>query len=233
MIRSPRCTTTDSRPAALAPRLLAAGLLLASAACGGGGEDASQGIAGRPGAPADSPAPPPGGERPADAPAEGPAGGDMAEGGDAADSAGALPDWTDGPWQGRGTGSGVARQLAARTGRHEEFDRLVLVFANRVPGYTVRYFEEPPRQCGSGRVVEVAAPRTLEISLEPARAHNEAGHPTVQERSIQPRLPMVRSARLICDFEGHVDWVVSLEERTPLRIFTLDSPARLVIDFRR
>jgi hypothetical protein len=123
-------------------------------------------------------------------------------------------------------------QLKVRVGRHDAFDRLVLVFADDVPGYSVRYAEEQPRQCGSGRPVDLSAAVYATITLELARAHNEEGRPTVEERALEPGLPVVRAATLSCDFEGRVEWVVGLERRVPLRVLALSAPARLVVDFR-
>lgn len=140
-----------------------------------------------------------------------------------------LPAWSTGPLTGEGASG---RMVGVRTGRHDDFDRLVLVFSDRVPGYTIGYPDEPLRQCGSGRPVDMAAPALLHLHLEPASAHNQRGHSTLSERELSPGLPVIRSARLVCDYEGHVEWAVGMERRTPFRVFTLERPARLVVDVR-
>jgi hypothetical protein len=68
------------------------------------------------------------------------------------------------------------------------------------------------------------------IAAEPAYAHTEAGEPTVRERSRTPGLPALVGLKLICDFEAVVELVAGLSSRTQYRVFTLDSPARIVID---
>jgi hypothetical protein len=139
--------------------------------------------------------------------------------------------WSTGPWT-ADRGGEQGRLVGVRVGRHDGFDRLVLVFSDRVPGYAVRYPEEPLHQCGSGRLIDVGAPRVLHIDLEPASAHNQRGHSTLAERSLSPGLPVLRSSRLICDYEGHVEWAVGLEREAPVRVFALEGPARLVVDVR-
>jgi hypothetical protein len=139
--------------------------------------------------------------------------------------------WSTGSWT-ADRGGEPGRLVGVKVGRHDDYDRLVLVFSDRVPGYTVRYPEEPLHQCGSGRPIDVGAPRVLHIDLEPASAHNQRGHSTLAERSLSPGLAVLRSSRLICDYEGHVEWALGLEREAPLRVFALEGPARLVVDVR-
>lgn len=127
-------------------------------------------------------------------------------------------------------GSGISTLVAVRTGSGDGFDRLVLEFEGSVPGYTVRYLESDPVQCGSGATLSLGSGAVLEVQLEPANAHSEEGAATIQDRDRMPRLPVLQRARLTCDFEAHVDWALLLRRRTLFRAFTLESPARLVID---
>lgn len=127
---------------------------------------------------------------------------------------------------------GHATLRSVRTGQNEGFDRLVLEFDGGVPGYTVRFAERPLRQCGSGLPIEVDAPHTFQIELESAAAHDEQGQPTVRDRDRTLDFPVLRTARLTCDYEGVVEWVLGTDRRTEFRVFTLPDPARLVVDLR-
>lgn len=146
------------------------------------------------------------------------------------DEAADLPPWTSAA--SREPGRDPVRLLqAVRTGRHEGFDRLVLQFAGGVPGYEIGFPGEPLAQCGSGRPVDPGAPVALRIQLRPAAAH-EDGAATIEDRDRAPGLPILRTARLTCDFEASVEWVLGLAARTSIRVFTLGSPDRLVVDVR-
>lgn len=160
-------------------------------------------------------------------------------GGAAADSAAAASDSVDAipdGWEGAevvvpADGHGVL--TAVRTGRHDEgHDRMVFEFEGELPGYTVRYPSGPLRQCGSGQPILVDEPHALQIVLRSAAAHDDAGQATVQDRRRAPALPVLRTARLTCDYEGEVEWVLGVDRRAGFRVFALDDPARLVVDLR-
>jgi hypothetical protein len=151
--------------------------------------------------------------------------------GAATSQASALPTWSQNEWDG-GVEGHSGTQVDLRAGEHDGYDRVVLVFADSVPRYTVAFVEDRPRQCGSGRPVEWTAPAYATITLESARAHNQRGRATVQTLAAHPALPVVRTASLMCDFEGRVEWALGLDRRVPIRAFELASPARLVIDFQ-
>ena len=63
-------------------------------------------------------------------------------------------------------------------------------------------------------------------------AHTEGGLPAVVDREREPGLPALLALTLTCDFEGEVTWVAGVDAPTPYRAFTLDAPARLVVDVR-
>ena len=116
---------------------------------------------------------------------------------------------------------------------HADYDRVVLEFtADSVPGYHVAYAETPARECGSGDVVQVAGDVQLLVRIEPARAHTEDGTPTAVARHATPGLTVVREMKLICDFEGQVEWVLGLAASHRYRVLEPSGAARLVIDVR-
>src|SRR5690606_31900037 len=94
----------------------------------------------------------------------------------------------------------------------------------RTPGYRVERAEPPIRQCGSGQVVQVEGNDWLRVRLEPSQAHDERGRPTVRERSRRLDLPAVREMRLICDYEGQVEWIIRLAGPAPFRVTELSAP---------
>lgn len=222
-----------SRPTRPAAALSLAGALALLAACGAPGEDRP---ATRPGdgtAPVDSAA----------IPSDSGALADSAQAReDAADPDTADPDTADvedgtgaDGWQRSeiavaGDGHGVL--TAVRTGRHDGYDRMVFEFQEAVPGYAVRYPTGPLRQCGSGQPILVDEPHTLQIVFRSAAAHEDAGQATVQDRRRAPSLPVIGTARLTCDFEGEVEWVLGVERRAGFRVLVLESPGRLVVDLR-
>jgi hypothetical protein len=116
---------------------------------------------------------------------------------------------------------------------HTDYDRVVLEFtADSAPGYHVAYADTPARECGSGDVVQVAGEAQLLVRIEPARAHTEDGTPTAVARHATPGLTVVREMKLICDFEGQVEWVLGLAAPHPYRVLEPSGAARLVIDVR-
>jgi hypothetical protein len=145
-----------------------------------------------------------------------------------------LSGWSAGPVAAEGDPAATqALQTASRVASHPQYDRFVLEFAGAVPGYSVEYVEGALHQCGSGRPLDPGAAVGLRIRLASAAAHDEAGRPTVEPRSLAPGLPVIRTARLTCDFEGSVEWLLGLTSRRPIRVLALESPARLVVDVRR
>ncbi|HUG42233.1 MAG TPA: hypothetical protein VMM12_17335 [Longimicrobiales bacterium] len=150
----------------------------------------------------------------------------------------AVPDGEPGPWamppvEGQGSGQyrGVAILRGVRTGRHDAFDRIVFEFAGHLPPYAVRYVESPAA-CGSGDAVDPGGAAALEVDLRPAAAHDGDGRATIHERTFRPGLPALRAARITCDFEAVVTWVLGVDRRTPVRVLELSSPPRLVLDLR-
>jgi hypothetical protein len=113
------------------------------------------------------------------------------------------------------------------------YDRIVFELSgDSLPGYHVEYSDRPARRCGSGDVVPVSGAARLLVRLERVRAHDERGNPTVRERERAPALPALREMKLICDFEGQVEWLLGLAGRTGYRVLELTEPPRLVVDVR-
>ncbi|HUE76519.1 MAG TPA: hypothetical protein VMM83_01130 [Longimicrobiales bacterium] len=213
-------STRSAVPPAASFRSLALAVAVAAAgACGGGDPDADAGGA------------TPGRDTAADT-ATGTVSPSSAPG--AGGEPGGEPDpgpWSDPPIRRvpEGSQTGAALLRSVRTGGHDGYDRIVFEFEDHLPEYTIRYLQDPTA-CGSGERVDAGAAVALEIDLRPAAAHDNEGRPTIAERVRAPRLPALETARITCDFEAIVTWVLGLDRRTPVRVLELASPSRLVVD---
>jgi hypothetical protein len=113
------------------------------------------------------------------------------------------------------------------------FDRVVFEFADSVlPGYLVEYPEGPIQSCGSGDAVSLIGPGRMVVRLEPAQAHDERGNSTIPNREWAPRLPAVQDMKLVCDFEGQVEWAIGLAARRPFRVIEVAPSAYIIVDVR-
>ena len=122
---------------------------------------------------------------------------------------------------------------AVRAAREPGFDRLVFEFSGSgLPGYQVQYATDPIRACGSGAAVPLAGVGHLLVRFEPAQAHDTLGHVTAADRALAPRLPQVLELKLVCDFEGQVEWAVGLAARRPFRVLEDSQPPRVIVDVR-
>ena len=131
-------------------------------------------------------------------------------------------------------GSEMVTLTAVRTASHDEFERIVFSFEPQIlPGYRIEYVDRPVRQCGSGDVVELPGDAWLSIRLEPAQAHTDQGAPTIMERARTLDYQNIKALRLICDFEGQVEWIVAVSSPEQYRTLELREPARLVVDVRK
>lgn len=120
-----------------------------------------------------------------------------------------------------------------RYGRHETFDRVVFDFREARPGYRAEYVTPPIVQDGSGLPVHVSGDGFLQVRLNVAVAHDEAGHPTyVGPREILLDLPSLLEIEQTGDFEGYVTWVIGLPGELPFRVWELSDPYRIAIDIR-
>lgn len=143
--------------------------------------------------------------------------------------------WTLGPSRLAGEGgTAVVRsvRLGAHSGESPPYDRIVFEVEGGPPGVHVEYVDRPVRTCGSGEALYPEGDGFLEVRLDGARAHTEAGDPTVSHARQVHGLPAIRETVPTCDFEGMVTWVLGVAGPEPYRVFRLRDPARVVVDVR-
>lgn len=128
-------------------------------------------------------------------------------------------------------GPPVATLRAVRAAEHSRYDRVVFEFSDGpLPGYHIEYTDRALQQCGSGDEVSPASAVRLLVRLQPAQAHDDRGSATIAERQRTLTLPNLKELRIICDFEGRVEWLVGLAVRAPYQLRELAEPTRLVLD---
>jgi hypothetical protein len=153
----------------------------------------------------------------------------------AATPAGTSDRWTSGLSSVPATATPSSAVVTAiRAASHPDFDRLTIEFgdsANR-PGYRIEYIDRPLYECGSGRAIHPVGDGWLEIRLENAAAHTEAGQPTLPGRDQPADGSLMLRIYRTCDFEGIVTFVIAVSSPNPYRVLELNGPARIAVDIR-
>ena len=140
------------------------------------------------------------------------------------------------PKSGAAATAGTALLSAVRAARHEGYDRVVFEFRNGVPGWDVRYVDEPVLSDGAGEVVPVVGDHVLGVRMEPASGVDltapDAPETYTGPRRFTPATAEVAEVVQAGDFEAVLTWAIGVRDRVDFRAFTLSSPPRLVIDVR-
>ncbi|MFG2878117.1 hypothetical protein ACGFYU_24445 [Streptomyces sp. NPDC048337] len=119
----------------------------------------------------------------------------------------------------------------ARWGGHPTYDRLVIDLKGGLPSVTVTPVSHLVYD-GSGKPVPLAGKFFLQIRLNPAAAHDDAGHSVYKGPKLQKIfLPQLKGLALTGDFEGYVTFGAAFATNPYYRTFTLHSPDRFVVDF--
>lgn len=116
-----------------------------------------------------------------------------------------------------------------RTGGHANADRIVFEFDGAaLPPARIEYVDSAV-QCGSGQEVDVAGAAILQVQIERAAGHTEAGQATIEGEVDGPGGSIEEAIR-ICDFEGIVTYAVGTTGQQNFIVTTLKNPTRLVVD---
>lgn len=146
--------------------------------------------------------------------------------------ASALPDWTETASTWTNPHARAPRVIDLRYAAHDDFDRVVLDIKGRIPGGAARY-RRAFHFDGSGKKVPIRGRSGIALALNPAYAHDKAGHGVYDgPRIARPHLETLRALAFTGDFEGYVSFGFALTHRAPYRVFKLHHPQRLVIDFQ-
>lgn len=136
----------------------------------------------------------------------------------------------------KATNTQTALLTDVRAARHEGYDRVVFQFSNAVPGYDVRYVERPIVEDGSGRTVNVDGAYVVRVRMENGLdadlSKASAPRTYTGPNRLAPGTPEVASLVRTGGFENVLTWAVGLRDRVDFRVLTLDSPPRLIVDFR-
>lgn len=123
-----------------------------------------------------------------------------------------------------GSGSAV---VAVRLAEHDGYDRFVIEFAGTIPGYAVT------RQSSA---IFTLSPKGTTEQLEGTAGVLVRLHPVADwasyraATSFHPGLAYLREARQMENFEAVQQWGLGIAGRPALRVLTLASPSRLVVD---
>lgn len=128
-----------------------------------------------------------------------------------------------------GGSAGIVGVDAVRVDQHSGYDRFVLQFDSQVPVFTVKRQAKPVfSQGASGQTITLSGTAGVLVTVHSASQSGTYSGPT---DFTQAGFPVLKEARLTEDFEGTVAWGLGLGSPACMRVFTLASPARLVIDF--
>lgn len=127
----------------------------------------------------------------------------------------------------------IAHLTAARLAGQDGYDRLVLEFADRVPGYTIGYRPLPAHADASGfEIPLLGAAALIQLSLNPATGSGWGGGSTTYTgpEVLSGDTTSITEAKSAGDFEAVLTWVVGVRNQQPFRVQVLDDPPRLVLD---
>ncbi len=128
----------------------------------------------------------------------------------------------------------TAHLVGVRLAGHGGFDRLVLEFADRLPGYTVGYRPLPAHADGSGAEIPLpGASALVQVTLTPATGWDSDRRTYSGPSTVTGGTASVTEVKAAGDFEAVLSWVVGLRAKVPFRVLVLDGPPRLVIDFQQ
>ncbi|MFI1718336.1 hypothetical protein [Streptomyces litmocidini] len=126
---------------------------------------------------------------------------------------------------------------ATRYATYPDHDRLVFDFAaDGLPQVTTWRNTDGSYSGPSGQTQHLTTPGSSYLFFQFFGAHtySDAGQPTYTSPALQqPNLPVLKGVQLLSDFEGSVDFGISLGPSTRYNVFTLTQPNRVVVDIYR
>lgn len=145
----------------------------------------------------------------------------------------AASDWASASMRVTRSVTAIPVVVDLRAAAHEGYDRFVVEFqGDEIPGYTIRYLDDRPIECGSGHPLMIRDDAVLELHLEPTRGYTEEGAATVDHSAQSFGFEALKEGDVSCDFEAVFTVVLGITQRLPFRVDELSNPARLVVDVR-
>lgn len=127
----------------------------------------------------------------------------------------------------------VSTLVAIRAASHPEatprYERVVFQFDGPVPLIEVNYVKQLIGGA-SGLPVAIRGNAVLELTMRPAKAHNEQGQSTAATR-FTLGLRNIKEVAGAGDFEAVLGYGIGLAHKAEIRVITLDQPSRVVVDF--
>ncbi|WP_037313213.1 AMIN-like domain-containing (lipo)protein [Amycolatopsis orientalis] len=126
----------------------------------------------------------------------------------------------------------IPAMTGIRTGLNTGFDRIVLDLTTG-PAPAVRYdLVDELIADGSGEIVWLTGEYFIAVTATPAAAHDAAGNPTYPgpQKFRTRALRNVMAVAVTGDYEGTLSIGLGVRSRTPVTVFTLTAPNRVVID---
>jgi len=118
--------------------------------------------------------------------------------------------------------------VGVRVGRHVGYDRFEIQFGGGVPSYEVTRLQTPTFESGGGRGGKVTLEGTTGVAITMSSVSNWTSYSGPTE--FHPQFTFLRQAQQVQNYEGYQTWALGIQGTTCLRIFTLASPNRLVVD---
>ncbi len=118
-----------------------------------------------------------------------------------------------------------------RTGLNNGFDRVVLDMTHGQPTVNYSYVDELIAD-GSGDIVWLTGESFVSVVATPAGAHDDNGNRTYTgpEKFRTRNLRNVMAIALTGDYEAYLSIGLGIRYQSWVRVFTLTSPSRIVID---
>ena len=120
-----------------------------------------------------------------------------------------------------------------RITRYGNYDGVGFEFEGaEVPSYKIEYVDGPVRSCGSDEVVPVGGEAWLSITFTGAKAHNEAGEPTIDDMTLPRDVVVLKDFKLVCDTEGRVEWIFGISGRNKYQVTERNGQTGITVEIK-
>lgn len=117
--------------------------------------------------------------------------------------------------------------------RYGNYDGVGFEFEGaEVPSYRIEYVDGPIRPCGAEEVVPVGGEAFLSIKFTGAKAHTDAGEPTIDDMTLQRDVAVLKDFELICDTEGRVEWIFGISGRNKYQVTEHNDQTGITVEIK-